>query len=108
MLRPPGVLSVVIASRDRPDHLLACLASLQRSARPSDWIVEVIVVDNGAYDPTIEAAALRLGDATLTLTFVREARPGKAGAINTGTAVAQGSVVAFLDDDVTVDEGWIA
>lgn len=108
MVRPPGVLSVVIASRDRPDHLLACLGSLQRSARPSDWTVEVIIVDNGAYDPTIEAAALRLGDATLAIRFVREARPGKAIAINTGTAVAQGSVVAFLDDDVTVDEGWIA
>lgn len=102
------VISVVIATRDRPEHLLACLGSLQRSAPPPDWTVEVIIVNNGAHDLAIEAAALRLANETLAIRFLTEARPGKAVAVNTGTAAARGSIVAFLDDDVTVEERWIA
>ncbi len=102
------VLSVVIATKDRPEHLLACLGSLQRSAPPPDWTVEVIVVCNGAADPALQAATLRLATDTLAIRFLTEARPGKAAAVNTGTAATGGSIVAFLDDDVTVDERWVS
>ena len=113
---PPGgplpqgvneVISVVIATRDRPEFLLACLGSLQRSAPLLDWTVEVIVVNNGAHDLAIERAVLRLANRRLATRFLTEARPGKAIAVNTGTAAARGSIVAFLDDDVTVQETWI-
>ena len=109
-LLPQGVnevISVVIATRDRPESLLACLGSLQRSAPLLDWTVEVIVVNNGAHDLAIERAVLRLANRRLATRFLTEARPGKAIAVNTGTAAARGSIVAFLDDDVTVQETWI-
>lgn len=102
------VISVVIATRDRPEHLLACLGSLQRSAPPPGWTVEVIIVNNGAHERAIEAAALRLSSETLAMRFLTEARRGKAVAVNTGTAAARGSIVAFLDDDVTVEGSWVA
>lgn len=101
-------ISVVIATRDRREPLLACLASMLRSAPPPDWTVEVIVVNNGAGDLAIEAAALHPADEAFVVRFLVETRPGKAAAVNTGTAAAHGSIVAFLDDDVTVDERWIA
>jgi GT2 family glycosyltransferase len=100
------VLSVVIATKDRLEHLLVCLGSLQRSAPPPDCTLEVIVVCNGAAEPALEAVGLGLATDTLTIRFLTEARPGKAAAVNTGTAAARGSIVAFLDDDVTVDERW--
>jgi O-antigen biosynthesis protein len=100
------VLSVVIATKDRPEHLRACLQSLQRSAPPPDCDREVIVVGNGAPDPALEAATLGQATDALPMRFLTEARPGKAAAVNTGTAAARGSIVAFLDDDVTVDEQW--
>ena len=100
------IISVVIATRDRPEQLLACLRSLHRSAPLPGWVVEVVVVDNGGYDPAIKASALRLAGDTFAVRFLAEARRGKAVAVNTGTAAAQGSIVAFLDDDVTVDEAW--
>ena len=34
-------------------------------------------------------------------------RPGLAGARNTGSAAAQGSIVAFLDDDAVADADWL-
>jgi GT2 family glycosyltransferase len=100
------IFSVVIATRDRPEQLLACLRSLHRSAPPPDWAIEVIIVDNGAYDPAIKVSALRLAGDTFAVRFLAEPRRGKAVAVNTGTAAARGSIVAFLDDDVTVDEAW--
>jgi GT2 family glycosyltransferase len=100
------IISVVIATRDRPEQLLACLRSLRRSAPPPDWAIEVVAVDNGAYDPAIKASALGLAGDTFAVAFLAESRRGKAVAVNTGTAAARGSIVAFLDDDVTVDEGW--
>src|SRR5262245_36133762 len=101
------VISVVIATRDRPEQLLACLRSLQRSAPPPSWVVEAIIVDNGRYDRSVEATALELAGATLEVKFLREPRRGKAVAVNTGTAAARGAIVAFLDDDVTVDGAWM-
>jgi GT2 family glycosyltransferase len=102
------VISVVIATRDRRDHLLACLGSLLRSAPPPDWTVEVIVVNNGARELALDAAALRPAVGAFDLRLLTETRPGKAIAVNTGTAAARGSIVAFLDDDVTVDPRWTA
>jgi GT2 family glycosyltransferase len=101
-------LSVVIATRDRPTQLLACVRSLRRSTPPDDWIVEMIIVDNGIHDPTLAGAAMSLASETFTIRFLIETRPGKAHAVNAGTASARGSIVAFLDDDVTVDERWVA
>jgi GT2 family glycosyltransferase len=101
------VISVVIATRDRPEHLLACLGSLQRCPPPPGWAVEVVVVDNSG-GPGLESAIRHLATGPLAVTWLTQSRPGKAVAVNTATAVVRGSIVAFLDDDVTVDEGWLA
>jgi O-antigen biosynthesis protein len=100
------IISVVIATRDRPEKLMACLRSLQCSALPADWVLEVIIVDNGGYDGAVEAAARSLARESFAVQFLTEARRGKAVAVNTGTTAARGAIVAFLDDDVTVDDGW--
>ena len=99
--RPPGVslplISVVIPSMlARLEGLQICLASLAALDYPD---YEVIVVDNrpaGSAPVEIEGARL-----------VRETRPGISAARNRGLAVARGDVVAFTDDDVEVDPGWL-
>jgi glycosyltransferase involved in cell wall biosynthesis len=102
------LVSVVIATRNRAEQLRCCLGALRRSPPPPGWSVEVIVVDNGSTDTTgtVMASEGAVGD-QLRVRYLVEPRQGKAFAINTGTAAAGGSIVAFLDDDVEAEPGWL-
>ncbi|MGH3301309.1 MAG: glycosyltransferase family 2 protein [Streptosporangiaceae bacterium] len=95
-------ISVVVATRERPRLLAACLDSLAAVDYPE---FEVVVVDN---DPVGgETAQLVHSRAGRGVRYVVESRRGLAAAHNRGLAVAAGSIVAFTDDDVLVDPGWL-
>ncbi len=96
-----GLVSVVVATRDRPESLERALTSLL-ACRGS---FEVIVVDNAPSDDATAQVIERLADARLR--YVRMAEPGLSRARNLGASLAQGKVLAFTDDDVRVDAGWI-
>jgi glycosyltransferase involved in cell wall biosynthesis len=69
---------------------------------------ELIVVDNNSQDNTrheVEAFAQRSG---LNVRYLFESRPGKSFALNTGVKEAKGELLAFTDDDITVDAYWLA
>jgi GT2 family glycosyltransferase len=90
--RPP--LSVVIATRDRPEALARCLATLLPELASDD---EVIVVDSASAVPPATPVGVRR---------LRAPRPGTSLARNLGWRAARHEVVAFLDDDVEVAAGW--
>lgn len=98
---PGGMLSVVVCTRDRPDQLARCLASLE--ADPG-WIAEVVVVDNGTQHAATRDAAERFP----RVRVVQEPRPGLSIARNTGLRRARCDLVAFTDDDVVVHRDWAA
>ncbi|XAZ21036.1 glycosyltransferase (plasmid) [Sinorhizobium sp. B11] len=92
-------VSLLICTKDRPDELARCLASIpSQSLSP----VEVIVVDNAsAGDGTrrvVEAAGA---------TYVREDRIGLDFARNAAVRAASTEFVAFTDDDVVLHERWL-
>lgn len=93
-------VSVVVCSRDRPEHLAACLDALLPSVRPQD---EIIVVDSASVDVRTQQAAV---DRRVRL--VRCERPGLSHARNAGVAVAGRDIVAFTDDDCRPRPGWTA
>lgn len=93
-------VSVVICTRDRPDCLARCLASLPAQTRPPN---QVVVVDNASRDGgRTRAAALAAG-----VNYVREDRAGLDVARNRGVAAATGDIVAFTDDDVFLHPRWL-
>lgn len=96
---PELTASIVICTRDRPDELARCLASLPRqSLRPR----EVIVVDNASRDGRTREVALAAG-----ATYLREDRPGLDFARNRGARAASSEVVAYTDDDVLLHPRWL-
>jgi GT2 family glycosyltransferase len=98
----PPLISVVVATRERPRSLAVCLDSLSRMDYPD---YEVVVVDNApATDATASLVAKRAGE---SLCYVREPRRGLAAAHNCGLERASGPIVAFTDDDVILDRRWL-
>ncbi|PZF54990.1 glycosyltransferase family 2 protein [Curtobacterium sp. MCSS17_008] len=95
--------SVVLCTRDRADQLAEALRSVLALDHPD---LEVVVVDNAPSDD----ATRRLVTAPGTdprVRYVLEPVPGLSSARNAGVRAARGEVVAFTDDDVVVDRGWL-
>ena len=98
MTVPGEPVSVVVATRDRPEQLHDCLVSLRDSVAAGD---EVIVVDScSSDDRTAEVARI------FEVQLVRCDRPGASLARNAGWRRARHGVVAFVDDDVRVAPTW--
>jgi glycosyltransferase involved in cell wall biosynthesis len=97
MTARPAV-SVVIATRDRPDKLRRCLEHLAPYLGADD---EVVVVDSASRDARTAEVAAAAG-----AVVVRAERPGTSLARNLGWQRARHDLVAFTDDDVEVDTGW--
>lgn len=96
-------LSVVICTLNRKDLLLDAIRSVTDDIGTQK--VEVIVVDNGSTDGSVVAVE-EMARVDGRVTLVREPRLGLSQARNTGSSVASGKVVAFLDDDAVVAPGW--
>jgi glycosyltransferase involved in cell wall biosynthesis len=98
--------SVVICTRNRARSLERTLASLVVAAAQTAEPWELIVVDNGSTDDTATAAAA-FAD-RLPLRVVSQPIAGLSNARNAGVAASRGDYVLWTDDDVVVDERWLA
>ena len=87
-------VSVVIPTKNRRSLLMPTLAAV---AGQSDVELEVVVVDDGSTDGTVDAVGA-LGDPRITV-LRHETSRGVVAARNRGLAGARGEWVAFCDDD---------
>jgi glycosyltransferase involved in cell wall biosynthesis len=95
------LISVVTATRNHADSLERCIGSVLAQAHTQ---FELVVVDDGSDDATPDVLA------RCTDTRVRSFRIDHAGvcaARNHGLDRATGSVIAYLDDDNTMDPLWL-
>jgi glycosyltransferase involved in cell wall biosynthesis len=103
MVPPPAppVLTVVIPTLNRRELLEETLSALLRQVTPE---VEVIVVDDGSSDGTIEMLNHRFGEQVQVLV---QTHGGVCRARNLGVKHAKGAYLAFLDsDDLPMDQ-WV-
>ena len=92
-------ISVVICTRDRAGQLARCLKTLFALDYPD---YEIIVVDNApSNNDTAELVS------SLPVRYVCEERPGLDHARNRGITEARHGLIAFTDDDATVDPYWL-
>lgn len=97
-------ISVVVCTRERDDSLASCLKLLQQlDYHP----FEVVVVDNAPSTTAARDCFARMVGDDVRFRYVRELEPGLSRARNRGLAEAGFRHVAFTDDDVQVDPGWL-
>jgi GT2 family glycosyltransferase len=97
-------VTVVVCTRDRAEQLGACLDRLARVAYPR---LEFVIVDNAPSDDSTKRLVTAMAERDERFRYVCEPRPGLSPARNRGLAVARGTYVAYTDDDVSVDPGWV-
>jgi GT2 family glycosyltransferase len=93
--------SIVIPNWNGAHHLPTCLDSLRAQTYPR---VEVIVVDNGSTDGSLELLARDYPE--MRVLALGENR-GFTGACNAGMQAAQGESVALLNNDTEADPHWV-
>lgn len=104
------LVSVVVATRDRPSSLKRCIDSLLGLEYPC---FEIVIVDNSFSDQTEQYARalqphVQSGSARAAVRYIRERTPGLSRARNSGISEAAGEIIAFVDDDVVVDRAWLS
>lgn len=101
-------ITVILCTFNRCQSLAKTLESVAGSSLPESVEWEVLVVDNNSADQTAEVVKDFCRRYPGRFRYTLEPKPGKSFALNTGIHQARGEVLAFLDDDVTVEANWLA
>jgi GT2 family glycosyltransferase len=94
-------VSVIVVSWNGRHHLEACLPAV---AAQQDVSFEMIVVDNGSSDGTVDSVRAHFPD--VRVVSVPDNR-GFAGGNNLGARHARGRFLAFLNNDTVADARWL-
>jgi glycosyltransferase involved in cell wall biosynthesis len=100
----PATVSVIIPTYNRKDMLRETLDSLAGQTYPSGCF-EVIIVDDGSTDGTVEIAEEVF---PFALGYFQQSNQGDAEARNLGAQQSQADFLVFLDDDILVEPGYLA
>ena len=106
--KAPGMISVVVCTRNRAERLRRMLASLHEMVAPAAAEWEVVVVDNNSRDGTRDVVTDFARNARMPARYFFEGRQGLSWARNAGVRVSRGDVIAFTDDDCLADPLWLS
>jgi glycosyltransferase involved in cell wall biosynthesis len=108
--RPATALDVtlLIATYNRALRLDETLASIRALHVNPGRRWEVLIVDNNSTDATGTVVERHARDFPVPLRYLFEPRQGRSNALNAGIAASGASIIAMTDDDVRVEEGWLA
>lgn len=96
---PKPKLTIIILAYNEAAYIAGCLDSIALQSRPPD---EVIVVDNNSKDNTAKIAG-----SYPFVTVINEAEQGIIPARNKGFDTAHGDLIARIDADTKLPEGWV-
>ncbi len=95
---------IAVCTKDRPQMLERCVRSILALDRGDKATrVEILVVDNAPCDE----ATRQVVDSLPGVRYAREPKPGLDFARNCALRECRSDLLAFLDDDVVADRGWL-
>ena len=100
-------ITVILCTYNRCETLAKALGSVAASTLPESVEWEVMVVDNNSPDRTRDVVEDFCRRYPGRFRYLFELRQGKSYALNTGIREARGDVLAFTDDDATVQPTWL-
>ena len=101
-------LTIIIPTKDRACVLEELLESIRRLRGLAETRPEIIVADNNSQDETKAISERFAADLPAQIKIINVTRPGKSATLNEALRLASGDYVAFLDDDVVVDQDWLS
>jgi glycosyltransferase involved in cell wall biosynthesis len=101
------VVTVLIATRNRAEHIASSLTGVLESADQAPFETEVLIVNNGSNDNT-DLVIKGFSEKWSILHTLNDPVAGKSGAINRALERVKGRAVIFTDDDVHVPKSWVA
>lgn len=99
-------VSVVIPTYNRAAMLRNAVNSVL--AQDTQTPFEIVIVDNNSQDDTESVVRALIAEHPDKVRYVVEREQGNAHARNRGVQTARGGIIAFIDDDVTVERDWLS
>ena len=96
-------VTVAVCSRNGGQRIEECLRALMAIDYPAERL-ELIVIDNASADAGMKRL---IAERYPGIRCIEEPRPGLDWARNRAILEARGEIIAFTDDDVSVDSGWV-
>src|ERR1700752_2636682 len=96
-------ITVILCTYNRCRRLVKALESVAVSQVPAPTEWEVLVVDNNSSDQTSEVVEESRRHYPGRFRYLFEPQPVKSYALNRGIRESLGEILAFKDDDVTVE-----
>jgi len=100
-------LTIIIPTKNRAAMIQAALESMRELAGLQRIRPQIIIADNDSQDETWEVLQQAKETFPVRVTVMKGKRPGKSAVINDALRSAKGAMLAFLDDDVFPDPGWL-
>ncbi|HLM81118.1 MAG TPA: glycosyltransferase family A protein [Terriglobales bacterium] len=100
-------ITVILCTYNRCRTLEKALSGVAASTVPESLEWEVLVVDNNSNDQTRDVVEDFCTRYPGRFRYLFEPHQGKSYALNSGIREARGDVLAFMDDDVTVESTWL-
>jgi glycosyltransferase involved in cell wall biosynthesis len=100
-------ITVILCTYNRAGSLAKALESVAASKLPASVNWEVLVVDNNSSDQTRQVVEDFPQRYPGRFRYLFEPQQGLCNARNAGILNARGEILAFMDDDVTVEPTWL-
>lgn len=103
-----NLISVIIATHNRPETLKLTLDSLLAQQCDNSFNYKIMIVDNNSSSQTKELIESYTTKFNGRLKYIFEPKKGKSYALNKGIKESEGEIIALTDDDCMPEKDWLS